>query len=120
MITKIMRFVFITLSNLIMPTVPECTRQLTVVFCINPYDRHQLKEHFWFGFNELHVPLVPTSTFKIQAIDVDTLGGRGRNVILHPLGDFVAKHHIVQGPAFVGPSYFLLRTRTRAEDEESD
>lgn len=108
---------FITLSNLT-PTIPKRTGQLTVVFRVNPYDRHQLKEHFWFGLNELHVPLVPTSTFKIQAVDIDTLGGRGGNVILHPLGDFIAKHHVVQGPAFVGPRYFLLRTSTRAKDGE--
>lgn len=106
---KKMRPMFIMSSNLTMPTPPQSARQLTIVFCINPYDRHQLKEHFWFGLNEFHVPLVPASTFKVQAIDIDTLCGRGRNVILHPLGDFVAKYHVVQSPAFVGPSNFLSR-----------
>lgn len=82
---------------------------LTAVFRVNPYDRHQLKEHFGFGFSELHIPLVPAGTFQIQAIHVHTLWGRGRDVILHPLGDLIAQHHIVQSPAFVGPCYFLFR-----------
>lgn len=106
--------------NPIIPTIPKCTRELTVVFCVNPYDRHQLKEHFRFGLDELHVPLVPASAFEIQAIDIHTLCGRGSNVILHPLGDFIAKHHIVQSPAFVDPSYLLPRARTKAKDAMSN
>lgn len=106
-----------TSVNPIIPTIFKYARKLTVVFCVNPYDRHQLKEHFGFGLREFHVPLVPASTFQIQAVHVDTLCGRGRNVVLHPLGDFVAKHHVVQSPAFVGPSYLLLRARTKAKDE---
>lgn len=93
--------------------------ELTVALCINPEDGHQLEEHFRFGLDELHVPLVPSSTFQVQAVDIDALCGRGRNVVLRPLGDFVAKHHVVQSPALVGPRYLLHKvsgktTRTSA------
>lgn len=108
--SKVMRLCIYKSVSAVVPTLSEGSRQLTVVFCINSYDRHQLKKHFGLGFNESHVPFVPASTLKIQAVDIDPFCGRGRNIILHQFGDFVAKNHIVQSPAFVGPSYFLFNS----------
>lgn len=80
---------------------------LTVVLGIHPDYRHHFKQDFGLGVDESTVPAVPTGSIQIQPIDVDTFLWWHRDVILHPLGHFVAQNHAVQGPAFVSTSDLL-------------
>lgn len=84
-----------------------CYPNLTVILSIHPDHRHHLKEDFGFGVYEFAAPAVPAGSLQVEAPDVHSLCGRLDDVVLHPPGHFVAQHHAVQGPAFIGPSNLL-------------
>lgn len=80
---------------------------LTVILCVHPDHGHHLEEDFGLGVDQLAAAAVPAGSLQVEAVDVDTLGGRLRDVVLHPAGHLVAQHHAVQGPALVGPGDLL-------------
>lgn len=83
---------------------------LTVIVCIYPYNWHHLEEHLGLRFSQSHVSSVPTSSFQIQPIHIDTFQRRVCDIILHPFSDLIAQHYTVKSPPFVSPCYFLPKT----------
>ena len=77
------------------------------VFCIDVDDRHDFKENFVLGLNQLAAAPVPASPFQVQAVDIDPFWWGVGDVILHLLGDIILHDHIVQGPTLMCSCHLL-------------
>lgn len=82
-------------------------RNLTVVHGVHPDHRHHLKEDFGLGLDEFAAAAVPTGSFEVEAVHINSLRRGLGDVILHPFGHLVEQNHAVQSPALVGPGDLL-------------
>ena len=72
-------------------------------------DGHDLEEDLVLGLDQLAAAPVPAGPLQEQAVDVDALGRRVVDVILHVLRHVVLHDNDVQGPALVSAGHFLKR-----------
>lgn len=86
---------------------------LTIVLGVHPDHGQHFEQDFGLGIGESAVPAIPAGSVQIQPVDVDAFVRWSGDVVLHPLGHFVAQNHAVQGPAFVSASDLLQRLKNK-------